>query len=129
MQLTHLFAIGLGGAVGALSRFALNELVVRKFPESAYWGTFTVNFLGCLLIGFLMTIIAENQKAFPEWLFFLLVTGFLGSLTTFSTFGYQTMDLILKARVLEAVISVSANLFLGLIAVIIGRLLAFPWSQ
>ena len=129
MKFTHTLVIGLGGAAGAISRFLLNDFVVKKFPESVYWGTFAVNAIGCLIIGFLMATIAANEKTFPEWLYFLLITGFLGSLTTFSTFGFQTMELILKARVPEALISVSANLFIGLLAVITGRLLAFPWTQ
>lgn len=129
MHYINIVAIGLGGCFGALSRFYLNEAVVKRFPESSYWGTLGVNVLGCLCIGFLMAIFAEHQKSFPQWLFFFLITGFLGSLTTFSTFGFQTFELIRENRPTEAALSVFANLACGLLAVLVGRVLAFPWTQ
>ncbi|QDU80998.1 Putative fluoride ion transporter CrcB [Polystyrenella longa] len=129
MQFLNIAAIGLGGCLGAISRFYLNDLVVKRFPEAPYWGTFTVNVLGCLIIGFLMAIVSEHQKSFPVWLYLLLITGFLGSLTTFSTFGFQTVELLREQRVWEALLSVGANLLCGLVAVVVGYLLAAPWTH
>ena len=129
MQYLNIAAIGLGGCLGALSRFYLNELVVRRFPETPYWGTFTVNVLGCLVIGFLMALVATHQHSFPTWLYLLLITGFLGSLTTFSTFGYQAVELLRASRFGECLLYVAANLACGLLAVVLGWLLSAPWTR
>ncbi|REJ71822.1 MAG: fluoride efflux transporter CrcB [Planctomycetota bacterium] len=112
-------AIALGGALGALSRFALNGWALRVFPGFAPAGTLIANLLGCLLIGAVMAIVQDR-----DWLSrsaqSLMVTGFLGSLTTFSTFGYQTVELLEGQQVRTAFLNVAVNLLVGLAAVWLG---------
>ncbi|REJ94703.1 MAG: fluoride efflux transporter CrcB [Planctomycetota bacterium] len=112
-------AIALGGALGALSRFALNGWALRVFPGFAPAGTLIANLLGCLLIGAVMAIVHDR-----DWLSrsaqSLMVTGFLGSLTTFSTFGYQTVELLEGQQVRTAFLNVAVNLLVGLAAVWLG---------
>ena len=112
-------AIALGGAFGALSRFALNGWALRVFPGFAPAGTLIANVLGCLMIGAMMAAIRERDWLSPG-VQSLVVTGFLGSLTTFSTFGYQTTELLEEQQVRSALLNVVMNLFGGLAAVWLG---------
>lgn len=125
----YVLAVGLGGFVGAVARYALTGWVQKLFPQFPAAGTLFVNVLGCLIIGFLMMMVVD-QPTNPEqaWLShslrLFLITGILGSLTTFSTFGYQTVELLREDRIRQALFNVLANVSLGFPAVWIGRLLA-----
>ncbi|HEX2866737.1 MAG TPA: fluoride efflux transporter CrcB [Ignavibacteriales bacterium] len=83
----------LGGGIGAVTRYWLSGYIYRLTGASFPYGTLVVNVLGCLLIGFLMTFFAERFIITPE-LRLLLTIGFLGGLTTFSTFSYETIALL-----------------------------------
>lgn len=87
-----LLLVLLGGAVGAPLRY-LTDLVVQARHESVFpWGTFTVNVAGSLVLG--ATAGAVDASDGPAWLLTLVGTGFCGALTTFSTFGYETVRLV-----------------------------------
>jgi len=115
-------AVGIGGFVGAISRFqislTLNGWSTQRFGRVYPFGTFAVNIVGCLLIGILMALAID--KKLPDFWQKALVTGCLGSLTTFSTFSYETVGLIRDDRPGLAALYVVANLGIGLIAVFIG---------
>ncbi len=115
-------AVGIGGFVGAISRFqislTLNGWSTQRFGRVYPFGTFAVNIVGCLLIGILMALAVD--KKLPDFWQKALVTGCLGSLTTFSTFSYETVGLIRDDRPGLAALYVVANLVVGLIAVVIG---------
>ncbi|HEX8693485.1 MAG TPA: fluoride efflux transporter CrcB [Longimicrobium sp.] len=117
--------VALGGAAGAMARFALSEWLSARFPAAFPWGTFAVNALGCLALGLLLGAWpgADAWRARA-----LLGVGFCGGFTTFSTFGYETVAL-LEARYWSAAAAyVGASLAAGLLAVFagmtIGRALA-----
>lgn len=117
----QLLAVGLGGFVGATARYALTGLMHRKFPAFLPAGTLLVNVLGCLAIGVLMVLVKERVLlSGHETLRFFLITGILGSLTTFSTFGYETVELIHESNLRLAAWNVTGNLVLGLAAVWFG---------
>lgn len=116
MQIT---AVAAGGAVGAVSRFLLNSWTVKAVPRFAPAGTLLVNVLGCLLIGLLVVALAAKNGD-REFARAFLVTGLLGSLTTFSTFGFQTVELVHEGATRLAIINVIANIALGLPAVLLG---------
>lgn len=118
---------GVGGAIGSLVRFGASE-AVASWVGRAYvpWATLGVNIAGCLLIGY---AVARAGREDVEgvvgvgWLIAnkpLLVTGFCGALTTFSTFGLETLTL-LKERPGLGVGLVAAHLLLGLAAVAAGQ--------
>ena len=114
----QMIAVGLGGSAGALARYALTGAVYRKYPELLPFpfGTLVVNVLGCLVIGILMTLVAERDLL-SENVKLLLITGFLGSLTTFSTFGYETLQLLADNNLRFAFWNVAANICCGFAAV------------
>ncbi len=122
--------VGLGGAVGALTRFAgialVNHLVERfagvpgdRFPL----GTLVVNVTGCLIVGIIMGWHQQGDKALSETVRLLVILGFLGSLTTFSTFGAETIRLFQEHRPMLALVNVALSLTLALLAVLAGLVL------
>ena len=115
-------AVGIGGFVGAVSRFQISLWLsvwsTQKFGRIYPFGTFAVNFVCCLFIGILMAL-AVDRKISDVWQK-ILVTGCLGSLTTFSTFSYETIGLIRSDRPGLAAVYVVANLAVGLVAVMVG---------
>lgn len=122
----QIFTVALGGAMGAVSRFLMGN-VVSKFLGSAWpYGTFIINIVGCFCMGVLMTVIVERQLLPAVWRLFLCV-GFLGGFTTFSSFGYEAFSLINGGRLLEALAYVGGSVLLGLmtaaVGVFVGRVL------
>lgn len=112
----QLVAVGVGGAAGTILRFAVNGWSQRQFPNFAPAGTLIVNVFGCLVIGVVMAIVHERTWISREWQAFI-VTGFIGGLTTFSAYGYQSVELFLQQQTRLAVLNVAANLALGFGAV------------
>lgn len=113
----------LGGAVGAAARYGVSAGVGRVLGHAAVpWGTLAVNVMGCLIVGY----IAGRVGQMPDedwWLLRhrpLLVTGFCGALTTFSTFGFEVIDLWEKRGATWAIGLVTLHLVLGLGAVAVG---------
>ena len=121
-MLIKLLVVGVGGSIGAVARFLLSDLVRRHSTGEFPGGTLLVNVIGCLLLGGLMAVIQERDWVSPNARLFLTM-GVLGSLTTFSTFGYETVALIEKGKLGLALGSVAANMALGIVAVLLGRAL------
>ena len=80
-MIRNLLLVAFGGAVGSVGRYLVSKWLEGGFP----WGTLTVNIVGCLLIGFLTGLVTKGTLS-PE-MKLLLVTGFCGGFTTFSTFA------------------------------------------
>lgn len=108
-------AVAIGGSCGALIRYALSQWLIRKFPM----GTFVVNVVGCLLIGFFVALAVKTKWPGPTLQAFL-VGGLLGSLTTFSTFAYQTIELGREFSLSLAFFNLASNLIVGLLLVWFG---------
>lgn len=113
--------VGLGGAVGACARYWLSGLCSRWLGTTFPYGTLGVNVLGCFLLGLLAHSL--QQQAISEVWRMPLAVGFLGSLTTFSTFGYETFKL-LESSLPAALANIGSQLALGLLAVSAGVTLA-----
>jgi CrcB protein len=117
-------AIGIGGFVGALMRFYISDAVVRVSGDDyRFFGTLTVNLIGCFAIGVLMTIATNTTRISPV-MQKCLVTGLLGSLTTFSTFAFESLNLIQDGRYGAAMMKISISLVVGLLLVWVGMLTA-----
>ena len=90
--------VALGGATGSVLRWLVTQWAQRLTPASSFpWGTLTVNAVGSLAIGALMTLAAERASLSPE-MRMLLVTGVLGGFTTFSAYSYETLVLLKDGR-------------------------------
>jgi len=115
--------IGAGGFVGAITRYILAVWIGQRWGRSFPLGTFVINITGSFLIGLLMTLMAERFTENPQWRL-LLVVGFLGAYTTFSTFEYETGGLLRDGEWLYAGINVIGSVFVGFIALKLGEVLA-----
>lgn len=112
--LSQSLLVGTGGFVGAVLRFGVSGAVQRSAGFSSFpYGTLVVNVAGCLVIGLLSGLAESRQVLTPEARLLLLI-GVLGSFTTFSTFGYETLTLLRDGALLRAVANVMLHVGLGL---------------
>ncbi len=118
--------VGLGGFLGAGGRY-LAGTAVQQWLNPAWLpvGTLTVNIVGCLVIGILGRL-GESQQWLTDQMRLLLITGILGGFTTFSSFGYETLNLLRQRQIGWAIGYVALSLALGLLAVWLGYVLAGP---
>ena len=116
----ELIAVALGGAVGAGGRYLAGIISRNLLGADFPWGTFSVNIIGCFFIGIAASLV-ENREG-VLWLF--LVLGVLGGFTTFSAFGYDTIQLLQKNNLLAAGLNVILQVALGLASVWSGLTLA-----
>ena len=117
--LTKIALVMIGGSMGALSRYGISLLSVRFFGTGFPWGTLLVNLGGCFLIGLSFALADRSALMNPSARLFF-VTGFLGALTTFSTFGYETFSAIQAGSHGLAMGNVLLNNVVGLILVFLG---------
>ena len=114
--------VGLGGFIGASTRYLISLYASKLFTSKIPIGTLTVTILGSLIIGIVMELTLKTSLISPHMKLFL-TTGFLGGLTTFSTFSYETMELIEKGELLLAIFNIALNLLLSLGGAILGRVI------
>jgi CrcB protein len=121
-MMVYSLAVGLGGALGAVSRYWLmlwvGSLAGSRFP----WGTAFVNVLGSVVIGVLYVLISERLLLSEYWRG-LLVVGYLGAFTTFSTFSLDTLLLLQEGRWLQGLAYVTGSVLLCLAGAWLGMLL------
>ncbi|MBD0742813.1 fluoride efflux transporter CrcB [Streptomyces sp. CBMA152] len=108
----------LGASVGAPLRFLTDRAVQTRHDSIFPWGTFTVNVVGCLILGVLTG--AATAGASSSHLQLLLGTGLCGALTTYSTFSYETLRLAEDGAAFYAMVNVVASVVAGLGAVYLG---------
>lgn len=124
--------VGAGGCVGAMLRYLVGDATQHIAKSMALstafpWGTFTVNMIGCFVIGLLMQL-ADMRSILTGETRALLITGLLGSFTTFSTFGNDTFCLLRDGKTFVALGNVGVHVVCGLTAVWLGyALAAFVW--
>ena len=121
--MNQLIAIAAGGAFGAVARFGVSTGVYAMMGRSFPYGTLAVNVIGSLLMGLLYVMLIERLSLSPEFRAILLI-GFLGSFTTFSTFSMETLSLIEQAQLLKAAVNIVASVALCLLATWIGVIVA-----
>ena len=112
----------LGAGFGGGLRFYISTMVQKILPAYFPWGTLSVNFLGSLILGFLIFGFDEKINLSPN-LKLLIGVGFCGGFTTFSTFSFETFNLLKDTEFLYAGLNVLANVFLTISAVYISYLI------
>jgi fluoride exporter len=115
----ELFLLAVAGALGTLSRYGLSGAVQRLCGERFPWGTFAVNAVGCVLFG-LVWMLAEERLVISGGTRFLVLTGFMGSFTTFSTYAFETSQLLQGSQWWLAVGNALGQLVVGVIFVFMG---------
>ena len=109
--------IGLAGGLGALSRFGVSELCKTFWNGTFPLGTLLVNLAGCFLLG---VVVGLSSERLSDQTKSIVGTGFLGALTTFSTFGVETMKAIDEGKHLVAISNVGINVIAGLVLAAFG---------
>ena len=100
--------VSIGAAIGGVLRYWLSGYVYKFLPSSFPYGTLAVNFLGCLLIGLIIFVLSEKELISPLVRLFLTV-GFCGGFTTFSTFSFETLNLLKDYDFFLAFINILSN--------------------
>lgn len=117
-------SVGLGGFAGAVLRYLVSGWVQERSGSIAFpFGTAAVNFIGCFVIGLLTFLVETRSYLSVEARAFVLI-GLLGSFTTFSTFGSETLMFLRSGRVDMAALYAGGQVVVGIIMVWLGRFLA-----
>ncbi|MBI2118494.1 MAG: fluoride efflux transporter CrcB [Elusimicrobia bacterium] len=117
------FSLCMGSVVGGVSRYALAGLVYKSFGSNFPYGTLVVNLSGCFLIGFLNAL-AEVKFLLNPNARILLMVGFCGAFTTFSTLILETVNLLKDGELLKAILNGMGSFVLGLLLFYLGQIVA-----
>lgn len=101
-----------GGAIGAPLRYLADLFLQSRHDSVLPWGTLSVNVIGSAVLGAVAAAVSVGGA--PSWLLTLVGTGFCGGLTTFSTFGFETLRLLEDGSFLEAATNTVLSLAIGL---------------
>ena len=115
--------VAIGGGTGALMRYLAASAIMTRFGGKFPLGTLVINLTGSFLIGFLMTMLTERFQLDPRWRL-MLVVGFLGGYTTFSSFEWETYTAVQGGELWTGMLNVVSSVILGYVAVSLGSRLA-----
>jgi len=116
-----LIVIGLGGALGSISRYLVQVAVGKQITATFPLGTLFVNITGCFLIGLLYGLAGRYAWMTLEWRLFL-ITGICGGYTTFSTYSFESITLFKQGNYAYFTLYVTSSVILGLLATVGGML-------
>lgn len=115
--------IAVGGALGSVARFWVGSTIAGRLGTKFPYGTFVINISACIIIGFSLAFLGKRTEINPAWRF-LVPVGFVGAYSTFSTFEWETFSNLQTGAFLIAALYVVLSLFLGLVGVWCGVLIA-----
>ena len=118
-MLINFLYVGFGGALGAISRFGINEIFENYLSLSSPVGTLFVNVVGCFLIGLIVGVTLPIK----DTAYYFFIIGFLGSFTTMSALTYQTI-LMANTNFISALSYIIITIILTIFATYLGALLA-----
>ena len=113
-MIRNILFVALGGASGSVLRYLISKWIAPHYS----WGTLTVNLLGSLLIGILVGFVQKGVLSIEMKL--LLITGFCGGFTTFSTFASEALSMLKVGDTLLMALYTGASVILGILAVYVG---------
>lgn len=114
-----IFWIGLAGAMGTLARFGIYHLMPPRPSHGFPWATLLANVLGCYFFG-VVWILTERRVVFSEETRLIVLTGFMGAFTTYSTFAFETGQLLRDGHSWLALSNLAAQSIMGIGAVFLG---------
>ena len=126
MTLYAFIAVGLGAAIGSWLRWGLGLWLNQTLPELPL-GTLSANLVGGYLIGLSVAFFMQHPGLSPEWRL-LIITGFLGGLTTFSTFSAETVTLLARGQYAWSMVIIAAHLGGSLLMTVLG-IQTIKWIQ
>jgi len=115
-MIKNILLVALGGSVGSVARYLCQKWFAGNYVSAFPWGTFFVNIAGCFLLGIIYAI-AERSSLLTPQIRLLLVTGFCGGFTTFSTFAFENINLLRSGDMLYFLIYSIGSVVLGIAAV------------
>jgi CrcB protein len=115
----QILLIGIGGFIGAVSRFLLSKFISNLFPSFPF-GTLIVNVSGSLILGFLMYSVSLGRTIDPDFRIFMVI-GILGAYTTMSTFAYESFRLLELKEIFYFSLNIFLNIFLCILAIYAGK--------
>ncbi|MGA3016629.1 MAG: fluoride efflux transporter CrcB [Bryobacteraceae bacterium] len=121
--MTKYLLVLIGGGAGSLVRFVAGSAIMTRFGGRFPLGTLLINVSGSFLIGLLMTLLTERLNLDARWRF-LLIVGFLGGYTTFSSFEWETFASVRDGGHWAGMLNVVLSVCLGYLAVWLGAMLA-----
>ncbi|MFT6925560.1 MAG: CrcB protein [Psychromonas sp.] len=120
----NLALVASGGAFGATLRYLIGMGVISLFGKGFPFATLSVNIIGSLIMGCIFQLVQQETIAASPW-WPLVGVGFLGALTTFSTFSMDNLLLLQQGELFKAILNVALNVVVCLLAAYVGTLLVF----
>jgi CrcB protein len=114
--------IGIGSFLGGICRYYSQQVVSKFFPSPLPYGTLAVNIVGCFLIGLIFGLSDRGNILNSEWRLFL-TTGFCGGFTTFSTFSYESINLLRDGEFFMLALYVVLSILVGFASTYLGLLI------
>ena len=112
----------LGGGVGSSCRFLISNIINNSFKSFHYFGTFSVNVIGCIIVGIVMGFL-QKENNFNQNYLLLFSSGFCGGFTTFSAFANENLDLIKNGNFSVFFLYVISSVVFGIAAAFLGYLI------
>ena len=114
--------IAVGAVLGALLRYWLGDWTAQRFGTAFPYGNLIINLTGSFILGLFMALVTDRFLVSPQWRLFIAI-GFLGSYTTFSSYAYESLNLIMTGQGTLGLLNLFGSSFLGGLAVFAGILI------